>query len=67
MRLILIGSEYVGKTTLGKEIATWWMAHTGALHAVFHDHFVVPHLVHVDDKTEAEEAQIAELIPSLLE
>ena len=67
MRLILMGSEYAGKTTLGKEIATWWMARTGALHAGFHDHFVVPHLVHVGEQTEAEETQITELTPSLLE
>jgi hypothetical protein len=67
VRLILIGSEYAGKTTLGEEIGTWWKAQTGALHAGFHDHFVVPHLVHVGEQTEAEEAQIEELTPSLLE
>jgi hypothetical protein len=63
----MIGSEYAGKTTLGNEIATWWKAQTGAPHAGFHDHFVVPHLVHVGEQTEAEEAQIEQLTPSLLE
>ncbi len=68
MRLVLIGCEYAGKTTLAAGIADWWREQTGELQTHFHDHFLVPELVHKDPATcEAEEAQIATLIPPLLE
>jgi len=67
MRLIVIGCEYAGKTSIVAELGKWWTELTGAAPGI-HDHFVVPDLVHKDPpKTDAEEAQIATLIPSLLE
>ena len=43
MRLIMIGSEYAGKTTLAKEISKWMIDSMGLTMAVWHDHYVVPH------------------------
>jgi len=43
VNLVIIGCEYVGKTTLAINAANWWAEHTG-LRQVPHDHFVVPYL-----------------------
>ncbi len=44
MRLILIGCEYAGKTTLAVEISRWMIEAMGLLFVRWHNHFVVPHL-----------------------
>ena len=41
MRLILIGCEYVGKTTLANKITKWLKETTGG-GRTFHDHFTIP-------------------------
>ena len=41
MRLILVGIEYAGKTTLGGEI-TKWIGRTMGGGRIFHDHFTIP-------------------------
>ena len=41
MRLILIGCEYVGKTTLANKITDWLKETTGG-GRTFHDHFTIP-------------------------
>lgn len=42
MHLILIGSEYAGKTTLAVEISRWMMQATSMPFVRWHNHFVVP-------------------------
>ena len=41
MRLILVGCEYAGKTTLGNEIVKW-IGRTLGGGRTFHDHFTIP-------------------------
>ena len=41
MRLILVGCEYAGKTTLAEEIVAWTGRTMGG-GRVFHDHFTIP-------------------------
>jgi len=41
LKLILVGCEYSGKTTLAEEIVKWWKNLTGA-HIPVHDHFTFP-------------------------
>ena len=75
MKLTLIGCEYAGKRTLGVEIARWWSEQTGVefrappgIH--FHDHFTVPHVVHLgghEDHREESEKNILLLNPGILE
>ena len=42
MRLIIIGCEYTGKTTLAGEIQKWLVQTMGSCQTSFHDHFVMP-------------------------
>ena len=76
MDLILTGCEWAGKRTLGNEIAKWWSEQTGGdyhpppsgIH--FHDHYTVPHVVHLgghDDHIDQSEKDILKLNPRLLE
>ena len=56
MRLLLIGCEYAGKTTLAVEISRWMIEVTGLKLVRWHNHFVVPRLdthlvVRADDST----------------
>ena len=45
MRLLLIGCEYTGKSTLARNISRWMIETDGAVSSVrWHDHFVVPRL-----------------------
>ena len=44
MRLILIGCEYAGKTTLAVEISAWMRRVPGISLVRWHNHFVVPRL-----------------------
>ena len=76
MHLIITGSEWAGKRTLGYELAKWWQTQVGgeevrpppSMH--FHDHFTVPHVVHQeghDDHKEESEKKILTMNPGLLE
>lgn len=54
MRLILIGCEYAGKTTLAVEISRWMIRTMGLPFVRWHNHFIIPqvdrHLVvHAED------------------
>ena len=44
MRLLLIGCEYAGKTTLARAISNWMIAEIGLHFVRWHNHFVVPQL-----------------------
>ena len=44
MRLILIGCEYTGKSTLAGNISRWMIEKMGVSLVRWHDHFVVPRL-----------------------
>ena len=48
MRLIVIGCEYAGKTTLGVAIARWMTKALGVPYVRCHDHWVAPHLADQD-------------------
>ena len=76
MHLILIGCEWAGKRTIGNEIAKWWAEKTGGKHNPppegihFHDHYTVPHVVHIgghDHHKEQSEKDILKINPGLLE
>ena len=75
MQLILTGCEYAGKRTLGRKISEWWGEQTGAEappfpHTGFHDHFVVPSVIHTgghDSHKEQSEQDILKLNPGILE
>ena len=44
MHLLIIGSEYTGKTTLATEISKWMIKSMGLQLVRWHNHFVVPEL-----------------------
>ena len=75
MRLLFIGCEWAGKHTLGIEVSRWWSEQTGESflpppHFSFHDHFVLPHVVHAmghEHHKELSEKQMLTLNPGLLE
>jgi hypothetical protein len=76
LNLILIGCEWAGKRTLGNQIAKWWSEQTGGEHHPppegihFHDHYTVPHVVHIgghDNHKEQSEKDILKLNPGILE
>jgi shikimate kinase len=60
MRLILIGSEYAGKTTLANEITTWLIETMGS-GRTFHDHFTIP----PSELPEAEQEEFLRMSPEL--
>ena len=80
MRLVIIGCEYAGKTTLALGVGKWLEAHMGCPQfgkLFMHDHFVRPFVEGYGDSTEvdpevareeAEEAeQVLAMTPKLLE
>ena len=44
MRLLIVGCEYAGKTTLAREISNWMIEAMGLRLVRWHNHFVVPRL-----------------------
>ena len=44
MRLLVIGCEYAGKTTLARHVSRWMIDSMGLPYVRWHDHFVVPRL-----------------------
>jgi hypothetical protein len=64
MKLILVGCEYVGKTTLAEEIVKW-IGHTMGSSRSFHDHFPIPWSK--SNLTDEEQEQILALSPRLKE
>jgi thymidylate kinase len=70
MRIILIGSEYAGKSTLAGEITRWLEENMGRGQFGgygWHDHFVVPYLSHPGPNAEEHAQQIRSMSPSLLQ
>jgi thymidylate kinase len=67
MHLIIIGSEYSGKTTLAKNISEWWKRETGDVWVGFHDHFVLPYVEGEGDDVDMEAEQVRALRPGLQE
>ena len=66
MRLILIGCEYAGTTSLAGAISAWAKDAMGD-EMGFHDHWKIPHVSHPPGLTEEEQAQFLALSPSLKE
>jgi thymidylate kinase len=62
MRLILVGCEYAGKTTLAHNIVKW-IEHTMGSSRTFHDHFTVP----CPELGDEEQKQILAMTPKLKE
>ncbi len=60
MRLILIGAEYAGKTTLANAITAWLKQTTGG-GRTFHDHFTIP----PSELPEAEQEEFLRMSPEL--
>ena len=72
MRLILIGCEYAGTTTLAEAIVRWAEKAMGAFVQVpgpykVHDHFKLPDVSHPPELTATEYGQIMDLTPRLKE
>ena len=63
MRLIIIGCEFVGKSTLAARIKAWGEEALGGLTSSFHDHFVFPD----EEANEEEQKQLMAMVPSLKE
>jgi len=66
MRIIMIGCEYAGKTTLGAEIAKWLEENMGTP-CGWHDHFVLPFAEGSGSEVEKEAEQVLAMKPALLE
>jgi hypothetical protein len=70
MRIIMIGCEYAGKTTLTAEISRWLERNLGRPQFgqyMWHDHFVFPFAEGEGEQVETETAHILAMPPSLLE
>jgi len=63
MRLIIIGCEFAGKSTLAASIKTWGAEALGGITSSFHDHFVFPD----EEANEEEQKQLMAMVPSLKE
>ena len=71
MRLIIVGCEYAGKTTLVEEIVKWRNAVMGPPTPLgivpYHDHFTLPWVGHWDEISEEDLKKFMELGPELKE
>ena len=70
MYLIVIGCEYVGKTTLIQKTAAWLEEHMGRSEFgayMVHDHFVVPFLEGDTEEAKQEAEYVRGMPPKLLE
>jgi hypothetical protein len=57
MRVILVGCEYVGTTTLAHAIDDWLEANMGVRFSLIHDHWKIPHTSGHPDDTSLEEQE----------
>ena len=68
MRLILVGCEYAGTTTLANAIEDWMDATMGVRFSLIHDHWKFPHTSgHPDDSTPEEQAWLLNATPKFKE
>ncbi|HIF71421.1 MAG TPA: hypothetical protein EYQ61_02505 [Dehalococcoidia bacterium] len=68
MRVILVGCEYVGTTTLANAIDDWMDANMGVRFSLIHDHWKIPHTSsHPDDSTPEEQAWLLAATPKFKE
>lgn len=68
MRLILVGCEYVGTTTLAHAIDDWMDQKMGVRFSLIHDHWKVPHTSgHPDDSTPEEQEWLLQATPKFKE
>ena len=69
MRVIIIGCEYTGTTTLGYGIQEWATRNIGGIEfGLVHDHWKIPHTInHPSDMTEEEQEQYMALSPRIKE
>lgn len=70
MRVILIGCEYTGKTTLAEGISTWLEHNMGPAQFgtyFWHDHFTLPFVEGPEEEMESEAQEVLSLSPGLLE
>jgi hypothetical protein len=67
MRLIIMGCEYVGKSTLTGGVRTWLVDNMGSCETSFHDHFVRPFTEGQDAEQEEHAQHVLAMPPSLLE
>ncbi|NQW19375.1 MAG: hypothetical protein HQ477_01440 [Chloroflexi bacterium] len=68
MRVILVGCEYVGTTTLAHTIDDWLEANMGVRFSLIHDHWKIPHTSgHPDDSTPEEQAWLLAASPKFKE
>lgn len=66
MRLILIGCEYVGTTTLARGIEDWALDNMGARFNDFHSHWKWPHIA-TNPVSESDQELMMRLSPSMKE
>ena len=66
MRLILIGCEYVGTTTLAEGIEAWALENMGARFNDFHSHWKWPHIA-TEPVSEEDQALMMRLSPNMKE
>ena len=68
MRLILVGCEYVGNTTLANAIDDWMDITIGARFSLIHEHWKIPHTSgHPDNTTPEEQAWLLASTPKFKE
>jgi hypothetical protein len=68
MRVILVGCEYVGTTTLAHAIDDWLDANMGVRFSLIHDHWKIPHTSgHPDDTTTEEQEWLLASTPKFKE
>jgi hypothetical protein len=67
MRLIIIGCEYAGKTTLMQGIKQWMIDTLGSCQSSFHDHFVLPFHEGSGPDIDKEIEVVLSMPPALLE
>lgn len=68
MRVILVGCEYVGTTTLAHAIDDWLEANMGVRFSLIHDHWKIPHTSgHPDDTTPEEQEWLLSASPKFKE
>jgi hypothetical protein len=67
MKVIMVGCEYSGKTSVAYEISKWMVQKLRSHRAHWHDHFVLPHVVGGGPRQEQKEEQFQSLDPDFQE